>query len=189
MDDRRTLICRAAIEILADGGLRSLTHHGIDRRLGLALGSTSYYFRTRHALLMATAAWLAEDSRQHLSRALSAPRPAGLPAHDAAARLVSGQLLELLGPRRNQALARAALLGEPGLDQDVRRALAHSLFSVPAAARLFEDLGAPDPAVAAEDLVSFLEGLLQRGLWAEALPSEAEADAAIARHLRQVLGG
>lgn len=51
MLDRRTRMLDAAIAIVGEGGTRALTHRGIDRRLGLADGSTSNYFRTRESLL------------------------------------------------------------------------------------------------------------------------------------------
>jgi DNA-binding transcriptional regulator YbjK len=54
--ERRTLILDAAIDILADTGVGGLTHRHVDDRAGLPTGTTSNYFRTRQALLEATAA-------------------------------------------------------------------------------------------------------------------------------------
>lgn len=53
--DRRTAIADAAIELLARDGSRGLTHRAVDRALGLPEGSTSFYYRTRRALLEAAA--------------------------------------------------------------------------------------------------------------------------------------
>ena len=58
--DRRTAIADAAIDLLAADGSRGLTHRAVDRSLGLAEGSTSFYFRTRRALLEAAARRIAE---------------------------------------------------------------------------------------------------------------------------------
>jgi len=58
--DRRTAIADAAIELLANEGSRALTHRAIDRALGLSVGSTSFYFRTRRALLEAAALRIAD---------------------------------------------------------------------------------------------------------------------------------
>jgi DNA-binding transcriptional regulator YbjK len=58
--DRRTLIADAAIATIAREGLRGVTHRAVDRAAGLAEGSTSYYFRTREALLSAALARMAE---------------------------------------------------------------------------------------------------------------------------------
>ncbi|MER5759959.1 TetR/AcrR family transcriptional regulator, partial [Streptomyces sp. NPDC002082] len=58
--DRRTLIADSAIELVAAAGLRGLTHRAVDGAAGLPAGSTSYYFRTRTALIGACYARLAE---------------------------------------------------------------------------------------------------------------------------------
>jgi DNA-binding transcriptional regulator YbjK len=54
--ERRAQILDAAIGILADVGVGGLTHRQVDDRAGLPAGTTSNYFRTRQALLEATAA-------------------------------------------------------------------------------------------------------------------------------------
>src|SRR4051794_38005565 len=51
MADRRTGILDAALSVLADDGMRALTHRAVDAAAGIAPGSTSYYFRTRAALV------------------------------------------------------------------------------------------------------------------------------------------
>jgi DNA-binding transcriptional regulator YbjK len=53
--ERRSRILDAAIGILADVGVGGLTHRQVDDRAGLPAGTTSNYFRTRQALLEATA--------------------------------------------------------------------------------------------------------------------------------------
>jgi DNA-binding transcriptional regulator YbjK len=55
LNDRRTRIADAALELLAREGSRGLTHRAIDRELVLPDGSTSYYCPTRAALLHAAA--------------------------------------------------------------------------------------------------------------------------------------
>lgn len=47
---RRRELLRAALHVVADDGLRGLTHRAVDRRAGLPEGSCSAYFRTRRAL-------------------------------------------------------------------------------------------------------------------------------------------
>lgn len=60
MTDRRVHIADAALAVLAAEGARGLTHRAVDRQLELPHGSTSYYFRTRAALLRAAAERLLE---------------------------------------------------------------------------------------------------------------------------------
>ena len=50
---RRTEIADAAITALATRGMRGLTHRAVDQTAGLPEGSSSYYYRTRQALLQA----------------------------------------------------------------------------------------------------------------------------------------
>jgi DNA-binding transcriptional regulator YbjK len=69
-DERRLRIADAALALLAREGARGLTHRAVDAELGLPNGSTSYYFRTRAALLRAAAQHLiALDTAdaQHIS--------------------------------------------------------------------------------------------------------------------------
>jgi DNA-binding transcriptional regulator YbjK len=50
-DERRRELCDAAINVLAEHGSRGLTHGQVDRYAGVPDGTTSYYYRTRAALL------------------------------------------------------------------------------------------------------------------------------------------
>jgi len=47
---RRRELLDAALHVVADEGLRGLTHRAVDRRAGLPEGTCSAYFRTREAL-------------------------------------------------------------------------------------------------------------------------------------------
>lgn len=47
---RRQQLLEAALHVLADEGLKGLTHRAVDRRAGLPEGSCSAYLRTRRAL-------------------------------------------------------------------------------------------------------------------------------------------
>ncbi|WP_077077147.1 TetR/AcrR family transcriptional regulator [Mycobacterium numidiamassiliense] len=59
-EERRRVLCDAAVEVLAQEGARGLTHRKVERRAGLPDGTTSSYFPTRSALLRATAERVAE---------------------------------------------------------------------------------------------------------------------------------
>ena len=63
-DDRRIVLADAALAVLAATGARGLTHRAVHRTAGIAEGSTSYYFRTRAALLQACAERLAAHTMQ-----------------------------------------------------------------------------------------------------------------------------
>ena len=53
-------MCDAAIQLLADDGAKGLSHLKVDRKAEVPDGTTSFYFRTRSALLRAVAERLAE---------------------------------------------------------------------------------------------------------------------------------
>ena len=63
---RRAQILNAAIDLLVDVGIGGLTHRQVDDRAALPAGTTSNYFRTRLALLEATADRTAELHWQHV---------------------------------------------------------------------------------------------------------------------------
>ncbi|SOJ52617.1 hypothetical protein MSIMFB_00130 [Mycobacterium simulans] len=58
--ERRRELCDAAIALLAVDGAKGLSHLKVDRKAGVADGTTSFYFRTRSALLRGVAERLAE---------------------------------------------------------------------------------------------------------------------------------
>jgi AcrR family transcriptional regulator len=58
--ERRRDLCDAAIHLLAHEGAKGLSHLKVDRQAGVPDGTTSFYFRTRSALLRAVAERLAE---------------------------------------------------------------------------------------------------------------------------------
>ncbi|SRX96164.1 putative TetR family transcriptional regulator [Nocardia brasiliensis ATCC] [Mycobacterium shimoidei] len=61
-------MCDAAIELLGAAGARGLSHPKVDQCAGVPAGTTSFYFRTRKALLQATAARLTELDNSDLAR-------------------------------------------------------------------------------------------------------------------------
>jgi DNA-binding transcriptional regulator YbjK len=58
--ERRRDLCDASIQLLADDGAKGLSHLKVDRKADVPDGTTSFYFRTRSALLRAVAERLAE---------------------------------------------------------------------------------------------------------------------------------
>ncbi|MGW4633892.1 TetR/AcrR family transcriptional regulator [Nocardia sp. NPDC004415] len=161
--DRRSQIVRGAIDLIATRGIRALTHRAVDTHLELPPGSTSYYFRTRNALIEAVADGITARSRTDFAaaRALSAlPGEAAIGDPVQVARDIAAWLTELLTDRRNDLVARHALLIEVRSDPGLHARLAGSLFSLDRATELFTALGAPHPARAAGDFLALLEGLV-----------------------------
>lgn len=57
---RRRQLLDAALRVIADDGLKGLTHRAVDRCAGLPEGSCSAYLRTRQALQAALTAYVAD---------------------------------------------------------------------------------------------------------------------------------
>ncbi|WP_031071473.1 TetR/AcrR family transcriptional regulator [Streptomyces sp. NRRL S-118] len=78
MTPRAELIADTALALLAERGMRGLTHRAVDERAGLPQGSTSNHARTRQALLEAAVRRLADREAQVLGPdELPSPGPAG----------------------------------------------------------------------------------------------------------------
>jgi DNA-binding transcriptional regulator YbjK len=143
---RRDLITDAAIQLVAEQGMRGLTHRAVDRRAGLPEGSTSSYFRTRKALVEGFVARLAE-----LERLDVAPDPDDVAG--SLARTLDSWLVE-----RNRTLARYAAMLEATHHPELRSILVHSPREQ--ATALARQLGHEDPERAGAHFTAFLEGLL-----------------------------
>lgn len=70
-EERRRVLCDVGIRLLANDGVKGLSHLKVDRRAGLPDGTTSFYFRTRAALMNAVADRVAELDLKELTAATS----------------------------------------------------------------------------------------------------------------------
>ncbi|MCX5181005.1 TetR/AcrR family transcriptional regulator [Streptomyces virginiae] len=171
--DRRTLIADTAIDLVAAAGLRGLTHRAVDGAAGLPAGSTSYYFRTRTALIGACYARLAEldlgdvgDFGDVGGEGSPPPGPAAADRataadRETAAAALAGLLHRWLTVGRARQLARFELSLEaarnPELEADFHRA---GQGARARASGILAALGARRPEEAAELLVAWTDGLL-----------------------------
>ncbi|MFF3093421.1 TetR/AcrR family transcriptional regulator [Streptomyces cyaneofuscatus] len=158
LPDRRDLIADAAISTVASAGLRGLTHRAVDTAAGLPAGSTSYYFRTRSALISACYLRLAELTVADVDRWQA---EYGGPAPDSAAEALAVLLHHWLTVGRDRQLARFELSLEATRRPELRADLeAAGLAARSRATTLLAALGAPRPAQAADLLVAWTDGLL-----------------------------
>ncbi|MFC7448019.1 TetR/AcrR family transcriptional regulator [Rhodococcus daqingensis] len=189
--DRRARIADAALDIIAADGIRALTHRGTDRHLGLPSGSTSYYFRTKRDLLVATVGHLTDRSRRAFADSRPEP-PAPNTGIAEIAHGIAGYVDGLLAGRARDIRARYALMLEMVHDKEIQAALAVSLFSRDRAVELTRALGTGDPVRDAADLIALLEGLVfDRTVGARALegpaPGTPESIAALAAPIAKAL--
>lgn len=154
---RRQELADVAIATLAREGMRGLTHRAVDRAAGLPEGSTSYYFRTRDALLEAVVRRLAEVTAGDLG-AVPTSAPGG---HDGLARAIAAVLERWVTEEADRHLARYELALEANRRPRIRELLSDT------GARLRDrvvDLlaaaGVPVEPERAADLVAYLDGLV-----------------------------
>ncbi|MDG4797061.1 TetR/AcrR family transcriptional regulator [Micromonospora sp. WMMD1082] len=164
---RIALLADAAIDLIAEAGMRGLTHRAVDARARLPLGSTSAYFRTREALIEGVVRRLAELEWADITRdqlASGPPRadPAPLTAADIEhlAIGIATLLDRWLSAHRNRTLARYACLIEATHRPQLRQILSHGTAFRAQAEALLARAGAPDPSRQGAHLVAYIDGLL-----------------------------
>ncbi len=159
--DRRATIASAALAVLEREGGRGLTHRAVDRRAGLAEGSTSNYFKTREALLTAALTRLVELERPSVEAMEALVRDGPYEPHRAAelvADLVRGWLVP---ERAGLALARYELFLEarrrPQFQLELDRVRREYLVLVE---QLLPTAGCHHPHRHAPQLLALLDGLI-----------------------------
>jgi DNA-binding transcriptional regulator YbjK len=135
-DERRRDLCDAAIRVLAEHGSRGLTHGQVDRVAGVPEGTTSYYYRTRAALLRGVGKRVAEIDVANLQSVIDEPVDSRSPfAHLARLTMIqadgSGLMLNrarhelLLGAARDPGLAETSQVFVARINVMARDAIAH----------------------------------------------------------------
>ncbi|MEV4279194.1 TetR/AcrR family transcriptional regulator [Actinoplanes xinjiangensis] len=162
--DRFAVLTDAAIDVLAEEGVRALTHRAVDRRAALPEGTTSAYFRTRKALIEAVVRRIADLDRLDLE-AGQLPGDARDPAPvltdiGAMAATIAGVLDRWMSEGRNRTLARYACLLEATHHPEIRTILAYGDASRAQATAMLAAAGAPAPRQAGSHLVACVDGLL-----------------------------
>lgn len=159
---RRRVVADAALAVLAGAGSRGLTHRAVDARAGLPAGSTSYYHRSRTALLAACVQRLVELDHADLdgmAPLVTARDP------EALAEAMAAVLLGWLTGDRTRHLARYELSLEavrrPELAAELHRGGAEIRDRV---ADVLAGFGAPEPGRQSALLVACVDGLLFDGV-------------------------
>ncbi len=154
----------AAIAILAERGMRGLTHRAVDEVAGLPPGSTSNHARTRAALLELTLARLAEREEAVFAAAATqsaAVPPVVSPDADEMADLLARAVHAAVTEHRETTIARYELALEATRRPELRKTYdgMGRRFREQAAAMLAA-AGSPDPVRRGRRLVAYVEGLL-----------------------------
>lgn len=162
MPDRELLLLDAAIDVLADGGIRRLTHRAVDARAGVPSGSTSNRFRTRDALLAGVLQRLLERETALWTRMSAGMSTDSIDTF--AARL--GRVVETLSDtERALTLARHAVFAQaarqPALRTELRAARRELAGWM---GPLLTDLASRNPGDDLRHLLALVDGLLSSQL-------------------------
>jgi AcrR family transcriptional regulator len=151
----RERVLDAAVDLLAEGGVRALTHLRVDDRAGLPRGSTSNHFRTRSALVSGVVDRILELEVPEVGRAFE---PTSLDE------LVDGMCAlyrRTTVTNRTLTAARLALFVEARHQPDLGEALSRGRAAmVEQIVPTLDRIGARDPEVAARTIASCFEGLI-----------------------------
>lgn len=156
--DRRTHIADAAIATIAAGGMRGFTHRAVDRAAALPEGSTSYYFRTKEALMQAALTRMAELD---VADAGDLPNLGGVAGLDELTDLVTALVQRWLTTGRERTLARYELTLESTRRPELRKTLVElgSGFRM-MAERFLAEAGASEPRRRGHAMVACIDGLM-----------------------------
>jgi DNA-binding transcriptional regulator YbjK len=192
VERRRRDLCDAAIELLGADGARGVTHLRVDRRAGVADGTTSFYYQSRSALLRGALDRVVELDIADFAGALS---PVGDGEVDSLlSRLAEQAMRTAVEPERSRARARFELMmiaaRDPelgsGFDDLMARFVA---ISEAAVAQAQPSDAVADPALIKEQafaVVNFLGGFLFRLAYGLVRPDSAKR---LEGYLRAVIAG
>ncbi len=167
LSPRRRQLLDAALHVIADEGLRGLTHRAVDRRAGLPEGSCSAYLRTRKALLTAlteyVAVTLASDVEQ-LAHSLEACAELGDESQDRAVELATGLFLRWVD-ERELLTAKLELSLEGSRDRDLAELLeSYRTQLVELVSTILAGRGKEHSLELAEAIVASYDGILAAAL-------------------------
>ena len=163
--DRRVVIIRAAVGLIAREGLAAVSHRTVARAAGVPLGATTYYFASKTELLREALEVIADAEIAVLERAVER-----IDGHALDADVVADVLAELCGPQLGLGpkLARFEIYVEAARRPALREVVARR---TEALTRLAETalraMGCPLATERAEPLVAGLDGVLLQELAAE----------------------
>jgi DNA-binding transcriptional regulator YbjK len=187
MVGRRAEILDGALDVLAGQGMRGLTHRAVDAAAGLPPGSTSYYFRSRGALVAGCVQRLLERDLASDVPAVEAAVPAaagpGVDPCDVLAAALTAVGVGMATAERTRTLARYELSLAAVRDADLCAELVRGGDTIRRrGAALLARAGAADPDAAAGEVAAMLDGLVYTAL----VRGPADPDA-LAGWLRPVL--
>src|SRR5262245_60081462 len=156
---RMELLLDSAVRVVAEQGLRGLTHRAVDRAAGLPEGSCSAYLRTREALVLGLTEYVADHVAEHVRELAGELAVAPLDG-DRAVECVTRALLRWVD-QRDLLVARLELTIQAARDPALAATLgAHRRVLVDLVGGLLTARGKPHGAAGAETLVASFDGVM-----------------------------
>lgn len=189
---RAQLIADTALALLAERGMRGLTHRAVDEAAGLPPGSTSNHARTRAALLETAVRRLAEREVAALTPR-EMPDPTEADGLDSLADALALALHRSLTGQRELVLARYELALEAARRPELREVYdvtGRDRFRAPVIA-LMTAAGSPEPERHAMSLIAWCDGLMfscVAGSYHAEVPGRTELRRGFRELLRGALG-
>jgi DNA-binding transcriptional regulator YbjK len=157
--ERRDALADAGLRLVAQDGVRALTHRAVDAAAGVPAGSTSYYARGRRELTALVVARISERLAEDLAEVTIPPV-----LDVAGAAQIADAFVTTLATRQDAQTARLAMLTELRPDDELRAPLTSAdpvrTALVATATRLLDALAVVDADTAAVDLVGLVDALL-----------------------------
>jgi DNA-binding transcriptional regulator YbjK len=183
------VLADAAIGVLADAGVRGLTHRAVDAAAGLPIGTTSAYLRTRQALLTALVRRLVELDQGEL-QAIGEERVVVRSADELVEGIRELMRHRLTGEGRRRSLARYACAVESVRDPELREILVPRENAGRAVVRAFlAAQGVTDPDGRTATLLACIDGLVFDRLVGGGEAGTDEIQGLVAAALRGASGG
>lgn len=169
--DRRELLLRAAVDLLADGGPKAVTHRAVAARAGVPQASTTYYFASIQQLTDEALRLHLSERTGELQAMITDATAKGGSAED-----IARVLAEMLITRsRDIAIAQFEVYMQAGRNPELRDHVAKTLGSFEKiAATVLAFLGVREPEKAAPVFVALIDGYL---LHRVARPDQVQQDA------------
>jgi DNA-binding transcriptional regulator YbjK len=169
--DRRELLLRAAVDLLADGGPKAVTHRAVAARAGVPQASTTYYFASIQELTDEALRLHLSERTSELQAMITEATAKGGSVED-----IARVLAEMLITRsRDIAIAQFEVYMQAGRDPELRDHVAKTLGAFELiAATVLGFLGVREPERAAPVFVALIDGFL---LHRVARPDQVQEDA------------
>jgi len=178
---RRDDLVDAALQVLAQGGLKGLTHRAVDAEAGLPSGSTANIFRTRDSLVRALLEEMELRDWRQLQAGLGNAAMRTPLSVDEAALALADATIRMVAPEQAP-VTRARLTLSLVYADDVRRI---HVRLVGALTRLLDSAGTRSPASRAVQVAALIDGTLLHALTVSEDPLDRTA---LASAIRALLG-